>query len=107
LKTYVVDRPVNAAVISPRFDHVLLGGGQEAHSVTTTRGETGKFETRMFEMIYQTEFGRIGGHFGPINAMDVSPSGLSYASGSEDGMVRLHFFDDEFIFRGDPVPADF
>ena len=36
LKTYKTDRPVNSASISPKFDHVVLGGGQEAMDVTTT-----------------------------------------------------------------------
>merc|ERR1711890_113297 len=35
-KTYKTERPVNSASISPNKDHVVLGGGQEAASVTTT-----------------------------------------------------------------------
>jgi translation initiation factor 3 subunit I len=68
LKTYTTDRPVNDAVISETKDHILLGGGQEAMSVTTTSGKVGKFETRFFELVYETEFGSVKGHFGPINA---------------------------------------
>ena len=37
------------------------------------------------------------GHFGPINALDINPNGLSYASGAEDGYIRLHFFDKSYI----------
>ena len=33
LKTYSSDRPMNSADISPIFDHVLVGGGQEASQV--------------------------------------------------------------------------
>jgi hypothetical protein len=33
LKTYKTTAPVNAAAISPVFDHVVLGGGQEAAQV--------------------------------------------------------------------------
>jgi translation initiation factor 3 subunit I len=33
LKTYQSDRPINSADISPIFDHVVLGGGQEASQV--------------------------------------------------------------------------
>jgi len=33
LKTYKTDRPVNSADISPIFDHILIGGGQEASQV--------------------------------------------------------------------------
>ncbi|CAM9284559.1 unnamed protein product, partial [Phaeothamnion confervicola] len=40
LKTYQTERPVNAAVINPTKDHVLLGGGQDAMSVTTTSGRS-------------------------------------------------------------------
>jgi translation initiation factor 3 subunit I len=68
LYTYRTDRPVNDAVISPVKDHILLGGGQEAMSVTTTSGKVGKFETRFFHLVYQEEFGCVKGHFGPINA---------------------------------------
>lgn len=68
LKTYRTDRPINDAVISETQDHVLLGGGQEAMSVTTTSGKVGKFETRFFNMVYEDEFGCVKGHFGPINA---------------------------------------
>jgi translation initiation factor 3 subunit I len=68
LKTYKTDRPVNDAVISETKDHILLGGGQEAMSVTTTSGKVGKFETRFFHLVYEDEFGSVKGHFGPINA---------------------------------------
>jgi hypothetical protein len=68
LKTYKTDRPVNDAVISETKEHILLGGGQEAMSVTTTSGKVGKFETRFFHLVYEEEFGTVKGHFGPINA---------------------------------------
>lgn len=66
-------------------EHVILGGGQDAMSVTTTSSSVGKFESRFFHMIYESEFGRVKGHFGPINALAINPNGLSYASGAEDG----------------------
>jgi translation initiation factor 3 subunit I len=104
LKTYTTDRPVNDAVISETKDHILLGGGQEAMSVTTTSGKVGKFETRFFWMVYEEEFGTVKGHFGPINALAINPNGRSYASGAEDGYVRLHFFDKSYLDMKDPVP---
>jgi translation initiation factor 3 subunit I len=106
LKTYKTDRPVNDAVISETKDHILLGGGQEAMSVTTTAGKVGKFETRFFHMIYEDEFGIVKGHFGPINALDIAPHGRCYASGAEDGYVRLHFFDKNYLDMKDPVPEE-
>jgi translation initiation factor 3 subunit I len=30
MKTYSADRPVNAAILSPIRDHIVLGGGQDA-----------------------------------------------------------------------------
>mmetsp|Transcript_51397 Transcript_51397/g.95124 ORF Transcript_51397/g.95124 Transcript_51397/m.95124 type:complete len:352 (-) Transcript_51397:297-1352(-) len=106
LKTYKTDRPVNDAVISETKDHILLGGGQEAMSVTTTAGKVGKFETRFFHLVYEEEFGVVKGHFGPINALDINPNGRSYASGAEDGYVRLHFFDKSYLDMKDPVPEE-
>lgn len=104
LKTYTTDRPVNDAVISETKDHILLGGGQEAMSVTTTSGKVGKFETRFFWLVYEEEFGTVKGHFGPINALAINPNGRNYASGAEDGYVRLHFFDKSYLDMKDPVP---
>lgn len=104
LYTYKTDRPVNDAVISETKDHILLGGGQEAMSVTTTSGKVGKFETRFFHLVYQEEFGCVKGHFGPINALAINPNGRNYASGAEDGYVRLHFFDKSYLDMKDPVP---
>jgi translation initiation factor 3 subunit I len=104
LKTYKTDRPVNDAVISEHKDHILLGGGQEAMSVTTTAGKVGKFETRFFHLVYEEEFGCVKGHFGPINALAINPNGLNYASGAEDGYVRLHQFDKSYLDMQDPVP---
>uniref|UniRef100_A0AAV1TRV1 Eukaryotic translation initiation factor 3 subunit I n=1 Tax=Peronospora matthiolae TaxID=2874970 RepID=A0AAV1TRV1_9STRA len=97
LKVYETDRPVNSAAISPIKEHVVLGGGQEAISVTTTSGRVGKFEARFFHMVFQEEFGRVKGHFGPINTIAFHPNGKSYASGAEDGYVRLHHFDTDYL----------
>lgn len=85
VKTFRTERPVNAAVINPTKPHVLLGGGQDAMSVTVTAAGQGKFETRFFHYIYEEEFGRVKGHFGPVNALGIHPQGKSYASGAEDG----------------------
>lgn len=89
LKTYKTERPVNSASISPNFDHVVLGGGQDAMDVTTTSTRSGKFDSRFFHLIYEEEFARLKGHFGPINSLAFHPDGKSFASGGEDGFVRL------------------
>jgi len=97
LKTYKTERPVNSASISPLFDHVVLGGGQEAMSVTTTSTRIGKFDARFFHMIFEEEFGSVKGHFGPINSLSFHPDGKSYSSGGEDGFVRMHYFDQTYL----------
>jgi len=97
LKTYKTERPVNSASISPIFDHVVLGGGQEAMDVTTTSTRSGKFDSRFFHLIYEEEFARLKGHFGPINSLAFHPDGKSYASGGEDGFVRVQVFDPSYF----------
>lgn len=97
LKTYKTERPVNSAAISPIFDHVVLGGGQEAMDVTTTSTRSGKFDSRFFHLIYEEEFARLKGHFGPINSLAFHPDGKSYASGGEDGFVRVQVFDPSYF----------
>jgi translation initiation factor 3 subunit I len=100
----------------------LLGGGQEAMSVTTTSIRQGKFETRFWHKIFEEEVGRVKGHFGPVNTqvifliwwnsmltiffchfcrIAVSPTGKCYASGGEDGFIRVHQYDDTY-FRAKP-----
>lgn len=93
MKTYKTERPVNSASISPKFDHVVLGGGQEAMDVTTTSTKIGKFDSRFFHLVFEEEFARLKGHFGPINSLAFHPDGDSYTSGGEDGYIRVHTFD--------------
>jgi len=88
---------VNGVSISPARDHVILGGGQSAESVTTTRLDSSQFKVRFFHTIYETELGSVPGHFGPVNVLAFSPDGHSFASGGEDGFVRLHHFDDSYF----------
>jgi len=106
VKTYKSDRPLNACVFSPTKEHVLLGGGQDAMSVTTTSARGARFETQFFHAAYEEEFGRVKGHFGPINALAISPDGASFCSGAEDGYTRLHHFDPDYLDMPDPVPQD-
>lgn len=100
IKTYVTDTPMNAAVITPGREMVVVGGGQEAMEVTTTAAGAGKFESRFYHMVFQNELGRIRGHFGPINTLAFNPDGRSFASGAEDGFIRLHHLDAEYDTLG-------
>jgi translation initiation factor 3 subunit I len=97
LKTYVADTPLNTAAITPKKDFVILGGGQAAMDVTTTSSRQGKFEARFYHKIFEDEIGRVKGHFGPLNTIAVDPNGKGYASGGEDGYVRVHHFDKAYF----------
>ncbi|XP_061715620.1 eukaryotic translation initiation factor 3 subunit I [Cydia pomonella] len=97
LKEYKTERPVNSAALSPILDHVVLGGGQDAMEVTTTSTRQGKFDARFFHLVFEEEFGRVKGHFGPINSLAFHPDGKSYASGGEDGYVRVQSFDQSYF----------
>jgi translation initiation factor 3 subunit I len=104
LKTYHVGRPINCVSISPIRDEVILGGGQSADTVTTTRVDSSQFRIRFFHSIFEEELGTLPGHFGPVNALSYSPDGKGFASGGEDGYVRLHHF--ESYYFDHLVPSD-
>jgi len=56
LKTYTSDRPINAAAIAPKKEHVIMGGGQEAMNVTVTSAKSGHFEVDFYQMVFQDFF---------------------------------------------------
>lgn len=97
LKTYRSDRPLNSASISPLMNHVIVGGGQDAMNVTNTSSKVGHFQVDFFHTVYMEYMGHIKGHFGPVNSCQFNPNGKSYASGSEDGYIRLHHFDKDYF----------
>lgn len=105
LKTYTTDRPLNACGLSPllthagaeRRLHLLLGGGQAAEDVTTTASGEGKFEALLFHAVRGEEIASCKGHFGPLHTLAWMPDGGGYASGGEDGYVRLYTFDPDYF----------
>lgn len=97
MKTYKTNRPINASTLSPIVDHVIVGGGQEAKDVTTTSMRAGKFDAVFFNKLHEEELGSVKGHFGPIHTLQFSPNGKQYTSGSEDGYIRIHNFDDSYF----------
>jgi len=105
MKTYKSNAPVNSAAISPRSKHILLGGGQDAKDVTTTAIRDGKFDARFYHMLLEEEFGRVKGHFGPINTLAFHPDGKAYCSGAEDGFIRAHKFDRDYLAYKDDMVA--
>ncbi|WOG96127.1 hypothetical protein DCAR_0415458 [Daucus carota subsp. sativus] len=96
VRTYKAEAPVNAVTLSPLLDHVVLGGGQDASHVTNDP-RAGKFEAKFYHKVLGEEIGSVKGHFGPINALAFNPDGKSFASGGEDGYVRLHHLDHDYF----------
>eukprot|EP00919_Chromeraceae_sp_WS-2016_P036306 GHVR01086199.1.p1 GENE.GHVR01086199.1~~GHVR01086199.1.p1 ORF type:complete len:365 (+),score=80.67 GHVR01086199.1:93-1187(+) len=115
LQKYTTDRPLNAGAIHPlsseRYEgdsqlgtvsqsrpnryHILLGGGQDASQVTQTSAGEGKFQLILMHMIQGVLLGTLKGGFSPINAIAYAPDGSGFASGFEEGQVRLYHFDDD------------
>lgn len=96
-KCYTTERPLNAVALSPLLDHIVVGGGQDAAAVTTTSAQAGGFEAMFIHKIYEEYLGGVKGHFGPINALAISPDGRSFVSGGEDGFIRVHHFDADYF----------
>uniref|UniRef100_A0A914KPT4 Serine-threonine kinase receptor-associated protein n=1 Tax=Meloidogyne incognita TaxID=6306 RepID=A0A914KPT4_MELIC len=96
LKKYKSTRPVNSAAISPTRDHIILGGGEESVNVTMTSTSSGQFEAKLYHMIFEEEFARFKGHFGPINSITFDPTGDIVVSGGEDGYVRIQELDQSY-----------
>ncbi|PWN52985.1 putative TIF34-translation initiation factor eIF3, p39 subunit [Violaceomyces palustris] len=97
IKTYATETPLNSASIHPTKPYIIVGGGQEAMNVTTTSARQGRFETRFWHKVFEEECARLPGHFGPINTIAIHPAGKAYASGGEDGYVRVNWFDPGFF----------
>jgi translation initiation factor 3 subunit I len=109
LRTFESDAPINASAISPTKNHIILGGGQEAANVTMSDARMGKFEIKWFHKVFGDELGAVRGHFGPINTLDFNYDGSSFASGAEDGYVRIHNLPSTYITAADnllPQPRD-
>lgn len=96
-KTYTSNRPLNTCAFNPKLNHVLFAGGQDANDVTITKAKDGDFAVDFYHTVYEERLGAVSGHFGPVNTVAVSPDGLMFASGGEDGFIRLHHFDQTYL----------
>jgi len=99
LKTYTTGRPINSCSMSPIKDEIIVGGGQDAAGVTQTRVNNEQFKVRFFHKIYEEDLGGVGGHFGPVNVVLFQPDGQGFASGGEDGFIRLNHFDSDYFTK--------
>lgn len=97
IKTYENMYPLNTACITPIKDFILMGGGQDAKSVTTTDSKHGGFEIKLLHKIFNNEISEFKGHFGPVVSVAVNPQGTSFTSGGQDGTVRVWFFEPSYF----------
>lgn len=75
LKEIKVPTTVAAASLHPDR-HIFVCGGDD-------------FKMYKYDFITGNEIESFKGHFGPVHAVSFSPDGELYASGSEDGTLRL------------------
>lgn len=75
LKEITVPTLVTAASLHPE-KHIFVCGGAD-------------FKMYKYDYITGNEIESFKGHFGPVHAVSFSPDGELYASGSEDGTLRL------------------
>ncbi len=97
VKTYRSTEPVNCAAISPLKYHVILGGGTPAVDVTKTYQKGTTFDIHFYHSVFEEHFGKVKGHFGPVHHVSFNPDGTGFATGGEDGYVRLHHFDESYL----------
>jgi len=62
MKVYSTQTELNSACITPGKPYIILGGGQDAMSVTTTGSRQGKFEALFWHKLFEEEIGRVKGH---------------------------------------------
>lgn len=78
-KTFQTPCPINSAALSPNYDHVVLGGGQEARDRTTASTRIDKFETRFSHLAFEKDFESISGHFVTFNSAALHHNGKSHS----------------------------
>ncbi|KAF3859437.1 hypothetical protein F7725_021836 [Dissostichus mawsoni] len=75
IKTVDAPAPINSASLHPDKDFFVAGGED--------------FKLYKFDYGTKEELESYKGHFGPVHCVRFSPDGELYASGSEDGTLRL------------------
>ncbi len=85
--------PCNYAAFSPVRNYIIIGGGLDAMLVAQKANND--FTSRFFSAKTGKYIGCIGGHIGPIRYLNINPDGKSYASASQDGTIRIYYFNDD------------
>lgn len=76
VKSYNMPCTVESASLEPKFGNIFIAGGEDMW-------------IRVFDFDTGKEIACNKGHHGPVHCVRFSPGGESYASGSEDGTIRI------------------
>jgi translation initiation factor 3 subunit I len=90
-KTFNSTSLLNSACMSPDGKYLLVGGGEESVRVALSSSNVNQFDAQFYDPDTNNKLGGIKGHFGPINTTAFSETGKFFATGSEDGFIRLYY----------------
>ncbi|KAJ6833475.1 serine-threonine kinase receptor-associated protein-like [Iris pallida] len=76
VKSYNMSCTVESASLEPKYGNKFVAGGEDMW-------------IHIFDFHTGAEIGCNKGHHGPVHCVRFSPGGESYASGSEDGTIRI------------------
>ncbi|CAH2036510.1 unnamed protein product [Thlaspi arvense] len=76
VKSYDMPCNIESASLEPKSGEKFVAGGEDMW-------------VRVFDFYTGEEIGCNKGHHGPVHCVRFSPTGESYASGSEDGTIRI------------------
>lgn len=76
VKSYDMPCTVESASLEPKYGNKFIAGGEDLW-------------VRLFDFHTGNEIACNKGHHGPVHCVHFSPGGESYASGSEDGTIRI------------------
>ena len=82
--------PINTAIFTPDNLYVLLGGGIEAMLVAKTKYND--LTIKIYQVYTQKLLKQMTCHFGPIRCIDFNPNNTSFSTASQDGFVKIHYF---------------
>ncbi|KAK9030720.1 hypothetical protein V6N11_032134 [Hibiscus sabdariffa] len=91
VKSYNMPCSVESASLEPKNGNKFIAGGEDMW-------------VRMFDFHTGEELGCYKGHHGPVHCVRFAPAGESYASGSEDGTIRIWQTSPVIREESEPVP---
>lgn len=89
-KTFKSTVPINSAIYTPDNLYVILGGGIEAMMVAKTSDND--LTTKIYQVSNEKLYRQITNHFGPLRYLHFNPDKSSFATASQDGTVKIHYF---------------